>query len=397
MRILVVTPACHFSNFGAVQQDIYATIELLQEMGHTVSLYTLDQEGQSETVLEKIRQKYQIDIRRFRPVVEWGTWLWAALRQWSLFDRSAFPFALLAQDPDFLEYVRKEKPDVFFSYCSYSWPIIEIARSSEARCVVRSHNFEPFHFWEELTLRGKMNPLNWARFIAKHWSEKQTVKQAAVVAAISPDEEQLYRRWSGSKVILLPLVSLPSIIKLRPIAEKLPLDLFYLGATYNVPFHTRGAALLIQSIAPAVCARAPGQFRFHICGSKLPAYLQAQCDGKQIIYEGYVPDLDSFFSTMDGGVFPVWSGRGMKQKIFEALCRSFPIVVPKVSIGGYQLENGKNAFLVDKPEEMVESILQFESVAVRRTLSFGAYQFAEKNFNKKQIELTLNAIMYGNR
>jgi len=77
-------------------------------------------------------------------------------------------------------------------------------------------------------------------------------------------------------------------------------------------FHLRGAKLLIEEIIPKVLEREPGTFRFHICGGKLPQYLQDKCDGKNLIYEGYVDDFEEFMARMDIGAFPVFTGSTIK-------------------------------------------------------------------------------------
>ncbi len=52
--------------------------------------------------------------------------------------------------------------------------------------------------------------------------------------------------------------------------------------------------------------------------------------------------LDAALEEMDAGVFPTFYGGGMKQKIFEAICRGFPVLAPKKAIGGYPLKHQEN-------------------------------------------------------
>lgn len=176
-------------------------------------------------------------------------------------------------------------------------------------------------------------------------------------------------------------------------AEKHPIDIMYLGASYLVRFHLRGAEELIRNIAPEVEKRAPGRFRFHILGSKMPAHVAALCDGKTVIYEGYVEDFEGFLEGMDAGAFPVYTGRVIKGKVFESMARAFPIVIPQNCLGGYRLKDGEEVLMAENTEEFVEAILSLESDALRLRLSEGAAQFAKKDFSFEALTANLATII----
>ncbi len=393
MKIAVVTPACHFPSRGAVQQDIYAMLSFLKKMGHTVSVFSLDQPGQDRAVLQSVRDEYQIDITVYLPSLKFITWLKTVIFQPIFFDRSAYAFYEAARSVDFIKYLDTYKPDLLISIGNYSWPLFSECKKRHIRFVIRSHNFEPLHYWEELTVREKCNPIHWVKFLAKWWSERKSVNVADRIAAISPREVNQYTTWQVGKALLLPLVSLSGFRANHKVAAtKKPLDVFFLGATYNVPFHRRGAEQLINHIAPEVARQAPGEFRFHVCGGKLPAYLVQACDDNSVVYEGFVPDLNAFFDRMDAGVFPVWSGRGMKQKIFESIARGFPIVAPRISLGEYPVVSGESALIADKPEDMVAMILRLRDPEVRARLSAGAAKFSQQWFSQEKFQEYFSAL-----
>lgn len=394
MRILLVTPACHFSSRGAVQQDIYATIALLKKMGHEVALFSLDQPGQDRTVIEGLKIEYDIDCQIFAPPKSLGQWIKSLLHNPLLADRSAYPFYELARSSEFETYLGKYQPAAIISIGNYSWPLFKQCQKYDIRFIIRSHNFEPLHFWEELEPIARLNPINWLKFLARLVSEKKSVRVADQIAAISPAETDTYNQWGAGKAQLLPLVSLQLFTPDHQVTiTKKPLDVFFLGATYNVPFHRRGAEALITEIAPAVHKQAPGEFRFHICGNKLPSELIKACDGQTVIYEGFVPDLGIFLQNMDVGVFPVWSGRGMKQKIFEAIARGFPVVVPRLSLGKYPVISGTHALVAEKPGEMVEQIISLRIPEIRATLSSGAAEFGREWFAENKFRLIFSSLL----
>lgn len=384
-KILVVTPACHFSNIGAAQRDIYAAIAILQKMNFEVALYTIDSRAQEPVVLKSVADKYKIDLRTFLPARSNWPRFKRTLLEPVLFDGAAYVFGQLVRDSVFLEYLKNYQPDCIFSFCSYSWPIFKLAKKMGIHSVFRSHNFESSFFWESLGAVEKINPLNWLRVLSKYCGEYLALKYADKVGTLPFEQVNIYKKWKSSGVEILTLLFLPGSLRQPNVhAEKDCLDLFYLGASYNVVFHLRGAQLLIENIAPRVSAMAPGKFRFHICGSKLPALLVKQCRG-DIIYEGYVPDLESFMQSMDAGVFPAMTGKTMKGKVFETLARAFPMIIPANCLGGYNLRDDKEVLLADTVELFVEKILLLADVKIRTELSNNAYNFAQKEFSGQKI------------
>lgn len=393
MRVALVTPACHFPSYGAVQQDIYSLIGLLQERGHLVSVVTLDQPGQSAGIIDGVAKQYQCSFTKFLPTKKILSQVFSSIFHFYNFDGSTWAFTELVKSNVWQKFADSFKPQMVVSIGTYSWPVARWAKQNNIPAVVRSHNFEPWHFWEELNAKQKINPLNWLRLAAKYVSEVKAVKLGVAIAAISPKELGEYKAVSPkANVKLLPLVSL---INFKPTAKstgvKPIIDVFFLSASYNVPFHRAGAAEYVKNIVPAVNKAAPGKFRFHLAGGKLPQELIADCAKNECVYEGYVANLDDFFGKMDAGVFPEWSGRGMKQKIFEAIARGFPVVVPEPTIGGYSLVDGQSALVVKHPKDLAQAVLKLTDPVTRAKLSTGAAAYAKENFSKEKIISDLTA------
>ena len=206
MKILIVTPACHYKNTGATQNDIYSCIELLQGMGHTVALASLGSSEQGTEVLDKIRQKYQIGVNIFTPKGRPLSWLRHALKRPALFDRSAYPFALLAEDSAFQEYIATLAPEAVIGFISSSWPVIEFCKRRGIRGILRSHTFEPIFYWETLRGVAKFNPLNWFRFFAKLLSERKAIVIADITLTLPIIEARFYRYWNKKAIRLLALL-----------------------------------------------------------------------------------------------------------------------------------------------------------------------------------------------
>ncbi|MDO8499688.1 MAG: glycosyltransferase family 4 protein [bacterium] len=393
MKILLITPACHFTNAGAAQRDIYAAITTLQKLNFEVAVYSIDSAAQDRATLKSVADKYKIDLRTFLPPKNNWSRFKSVLTEFSLFDGAAYVFKQLCLDKKFLGFLRDFQPNRVFSFCSYSWPVLELAKTMGIHSVFRSHNFESDFFWESLNIGQKFNPLNWLRVGAKYLGEKKAVIYSSAVASLPFEQMKKYQAWKKENVQILTLFFLPESLRAPAVhAGKQSLDLFFLGASYNVIFHLRGAELLIEQIAPRVLALAAGKFRFHICGSKLPQRLVDKCkDG--IIYEGYVENLEEFLSSMDAGVFPVMTGKTMKGKVFESLARALPIVMSSNCLGGYDLKDGQEMLLADSVQEFVEKIIGLSDAGLRQRLSDGAAMLAAMEFSEAKIESVLKNLL----
>ncbi len=393
-RVLVVSPPTFGNAVGGAAKDTFEIVRLLKDMGHDVSFYAIGSLGQDEKVIESFKEHYGVSARTFMPSArDTAQWAREVLNDWALLDGAAYVFRQLVHDKDFLRHVEAFKPEIIVHFCSYSWPVAQFAKERGIPAVFRSHNYEPSFFWEEQEKTAQWNPFNWIRYAAKERGEKNAVRYTSSVATIPFADVWRYRQWKPDAIFPLALTYLPQSLRAPHVHEgKKPLDVFYLGASYRVSFHLRGAAMLIEDIAPRVLARAPGVFRFHICGAKLPQYLVEKC-GENIIYEGYVPDLEKFLDGMDIGAFPVFTGKVMKGKVFESLARGFPIVIPRVCMAEYALAHEREVLLAESIDEFVEQIVSLENEGKRAALARGATEFAGEHFTKERLMTALDTVL----
>lgn len=394
-RVLVVSPPTFGRSVGAAAKDIFETVDLLQDMGHTVSFYGISSPGQDEMLVKEFALTHAVPVHMFVPGMDrWLHWLsFVLFKSFGYVDRASYVFGQLINDAAFKEHVRAVRPDVILFFCSYGWPVAEFAAREGIPCIFRSHNYEPDFFWESLSGLESAYPTNWVRYIAKVIGERNAVMSSNAVASLPFEGMRHYRKWKRDSVFIFTLTFPRHALHTAWVhREKKPIDVFYLGASYLVSFHVRGAVELIERIAPEVERRAPGEFVFHICGSKLPEPLQKKCDGSVLIYEGYVPDLDAFLERMDVGAFPVYTGKVMKGKVFESLARAFPIVIPSNCLGGYALRDKEEVLMAETSLEFVEAILSLSDDTFRERLSDGASRFAVEHFSKDRLVSVLEEI-----
>ncbi len=374
-KILIVMGPFSGKAWGAGQQDSYNLIKLLTELDCEISLISYDY----LTNYEFVNKFKEAGARVFVFPLKTGISISRLL-----VDSANQPFFKLCENKDFKKLFENIQPETVIGIQTFTFPVLDFARRKNIFTIMRSQNLEYKHYLDMLTKRQFFNSLNYFFYFSKYLSERHSAINSSLVFAISPTELAVYKKWNSHSE-LLPLCSLYEKIKnpadrLNKVHDKI--NLFYAGASYNILPHLKGAEFLIEKIMPALESGGYDDFKLHIIGSKLPQKLVNKCDGQRIIYRGYIDNYEAVLEEMDIGVFPVFTGRGMKQKIFEAIARGFPVVAPKKALGGYRLKNQENILFADDCSGFVSNIIKLKDKKERERISYGAYEFAKENFDK---------------
>ncbi|MFM6925138.1 MAG: glycosyltransferase family 4 protein, partial [Ferruginibacter sp.] len=85
---------------------------------------------------------------------------------------------------------------------------------------------------------------------------------------------------------------------------------------------------ILNSINPLLLADSNFAYKIIICGSKLPAVYNGLINYKEsnIIYAGFVDDINLYFKGCDIFINPVIEGGGIKTKVVEALGYGMPVI-----------------------------------------------------------------------
>lgn len=86
--------------------------------------------------------------------------------------------------------------------------------------------------------------------------------------------------------------------------------------------------IILNIINPLLMASSTFKYKIIICGSKLPAAYNglASYKEKNVIYAGFVDDINLYFKGCDIFINPVIDGGGIKTKVVEALGYNMPVI-----------------------------------------------------------------------
>ena len=106
--------------------------------------------------------------------------------------------------------------------------------------------------------------------------------------------------------------------------------------------------------------------KLYILGSKPnERILKSANNDPNIVFTGFVQDLDTYLQKTRVYIAPLRFGSGMKVKVLEGLYRGTPTVTTSVGAEGLDLVNGSNCVIADSPQDFIAGCLTlFENEAL---------------------------------
>ncbi|MCD2422203.1 glycosyltransferase family 4 protein [Niabella pedocola] len=215
----------------------------------------------------------------------------------------------------------------------FGWLGILLQRLAGIKLIVHSHNIEAFRFKD-------LKKWWWKCLF---WYEKKVHQLADLNFFISPEDRsfaiQQYQ-LAPEKCAVMPygieLAHVSSETKQaarRVLCKALDLDpdtrLVLFNGTLSYPPNLDAVLTILRSINPLFKQQYSKPYKILICGKGLPdALLQEmkEQETQHILYQGFVEDIQLYFSAADLFINPVADGGGIKTKLVEALGSNTPAV-----------------------------------------------------------------------
>ena len=221
--------------------------------------------------------------------------------------------------------IRKNNFDtVIWEHPYYWWLAKRIKKKTGVKTVFHTHNIE----YQRFQSYGKW----WWPILRSY--ERSCFKGADVIFFISDDDREFaISQWKidPSKCFTIPfgveIKEFPTdkadckkkIAAIHHIDENEKIFLFngLLGYKPNLD----AVMAILQFINPILLSKAGFNYKIILCGKGLPAELNELKDhaDKNIIYDGFVDDIEMYFKGADLFLNPVLSGGGIKTKMVEAI------------------------------------------------------------------------------
>jgi glycosyltransferase involved in cell wall biosynthesis len=235
--------------------------------------------------------------------------------------------------------IRENKFDtVIWEHPYYAWLAFIIRKKTGVRTIIQTHNIEHTRFKST----GKW----WWPILQRY--EKWAFKKADAIFFITPDDKAFaIQQW---KIDSQKCLDLPFGVEIKKhpddhdlcrkeIAEKHHIDnekiLLFNGWLAYKP-NLDALKVIIGPINDILLNQPGFNYKILICGKGLPDELEnlSGYTDKNIIYAGFVENIENYFKAADIFLNPVQSGGGIKTKMVEAIAFGTTVVATETGATG---------------------------------------------------------------
>lgn len=236
-----------------------------------------------------------------------------------------------------------------------------VPKHYKGKVVMHTHNAE-FMLWQRMGELSK-NPI--AKLLLKIEANRvksyeKKIFSASDLVYSTPSDIQLYKS-SGFEIVKHKCtyhLGNDELLQLSPLSFKETEGALSFMGTLSWEPNIDGLLWFIKKVWPKIVAKKPDS-RFYIMGSKGDSRIyEAAKPYQNIIFPGFVKELDNYLKKTTVYIAPLRFGSGMKVKVLEGLYRGVPMVSTSVGAEGLALENEKHILIADEANTFAEACLR---------------------------------------
>jgi len=160
--------------------------------------------------------------------------------------------------------------------------------------------------------------------------------------------------------------------------------------TFNWLPNVEAVEFLVEKVWPHIKKAVPN-VQLRIVGSEPTKKIQSyELHDEQITVTGRVVDIRQEYAQANVLLAPVFSGKGTRYKVLEAMATQTPVVGTRIALEGINADEGTHCLVADEPQEMAaETVRVLESGELQKKLGKSGKSFVKNNFSWEQISLDL--------
>lgn len=215
---------------------------------------------------------------------------------------------------------------------------------------------------------------------------------------VSPNEVADFQHMVSVEAPISAISNGIDIEQFQPAAEPYdPHRLVFTGAmdyfanVETMLYFVREILPLIQRVIPDVT--------LHVVGSKPTAEIRRLAQSHaNIVVTGFVEDIQPYVLQSAVFVAPMRIGRGINNKILEAMAMGVPVVTSSIGFAGIPGTAGQDLFVEDQPEAFAQQVIRLmQDPALRQQLAVRGRQVVEAQSdwktNIEQLETILQDVV----
>lgn len=131
--------------------------------------------------------------------------------------------------------------------------------------------------------------------------------------------------------------------------------LLYVG-TLNWEANVDGLLWFFDEVLPLVLAKQPDVLVKIVGGKPDQRLLDKARHMPQVVFTGFVKDLEPLFNEARVSLAPLRFGSGIKVKVLNSMCRGLPIVTTTIGAEGIDARHMQELAITDTPADMAQAI-----------------------------------------
>lgn len=150
---------------------------------------------------------------------------------------------------------------------------------------------------------------------------------------------------------------------------------------------------LVKKVWPLLKQQVKNVHLWIVGNAPTPQVLNYELSDPAIKVTGSIPDIRDAFKGADVLVAPVFSGKGTRYKVLEAMASGTPVVATQIAVEGLGVEDGRHVLIANTAEEMAEQTAKLLQDETRRqNLARRAKEFVTEHYDWKYISTKLDAV-----
>ncbi len=216
-----------------------------------------------------------------------------------------------------------------------------------------------------------------------HWTR--------AVSMVSRAEAEIYDSIAGRGTATVATNGV-DLEYFRPTDQPLQLACAFVGAMDYLP-NVDGVIWFAREVWPALRAEFPAA-EFRIVGRKPTTSIQSLSSVPGVVVTGSVPDVRPYVSNAEVVIAPLRLGRGVQNKVLEALAMGKAVVASPNAVAALRTESGRHLLMASTATEWIEAIGNlFSDTGRRYELGAAGRNYVEMNHHwEKCLEPLLQKI-----
>ncbi len=150
---------------------------------------------------------------------------------------------------------------------------------------------------------------------------------------------------------------------------------------------------LVTKVWPSIKMQIPNARLLIVGNAPTKRVISYGQNDPQISVTGRVEDIRDAFNSADVLLAPVFSGKGTRYKILEAMASGTPVVASQIAVEGLKIKNGEQVLTSNLPKEMADlTVKVLSDKKLWQKLSRNGKDFVSQNYDWNLISNKLDKI-----